>query len=217
MLKIWRLWNTKTLQVVMHDQNMHWLHKHQNALVGIIVISVHLPMQHTVPSFIEFSQFYHHCDSIQDLRFSLPGLILKMHSGYPGPLWGVLEGTFALNMFTNGNYCMAPQTNYTARWISTKPCAGDGSRVSPINYGITPLWPSDPEMLAWSSEWEYNAFLLPLHSYIALHRRFTATLFSEILYTEITAKKQSAMLWTKHDGAQTWVIEDKKTRQVPSV
>ena len=74
MLKIWRLWNTKTLQVVMHDQNMHWLHKHQNALVGIIVISVHLPMQHTVPSFIEFSQFYHHCDSIQDLRFSLPGL-----------------------------------------------------------------------------------------------------------------------------------------------
>ena len=105
--------------------------------------------------------------------------------------------------------CKNAQTNYTARWISTKPCAGDGSRVSPINYGITPLWPSDPEMqLAWSSEWEYNAFLLPLHSYIAHHRRFTATLFSEILPTEITAKKQSAMLWTKHDGAQTWVIED---------
>ena len=35
------------MQVVMHDKHMHWLHKHQNALVGIIGISVHLPMQHT--------------------------------------------------------------------------------------------------------------------------------------------------------------------------
>ena len=141
---------------------------------------------------------------------------LKMHSGYPGPLWGVLEGTFALNMFTNGNYCMTPSTNYTARWISTKPCAGDGSRVSPINYGITPLWPSDPEMLAWSSEWEYNAFLLPLHSYIAHHRRFTATLFSKILRTENHCQETvSHALNLKHDGAQTWVIEDIKQGMCP--
>ena len=31
----------------MHDKHMHWLHKHQNALLGILGISLHLPMQHT--------------------------------------------------------------------------------------------------------------------------------------------------------------------------